>query len=118
MDTSNEDDYRPPVPPHRNSGTPQPQVLMPPRNSNKVSNSILSYNHKNGDKIFFLLMNSEFLIMCIVFFRFCQIPSCHLLAEVIPEITIKNMIATMTPNDLRKMADAQTGILYFLISNK
>ncbi|CAH0720711.1 unnamed protein product, partial [Brenthis ino] len=36
MDTSNEDDYRPPVPPHRNSGTPQSQVLMPPRNSNKI----------------------------------------------------------------------------------
>ncbi|XP_050344911.1 transmembrane protein 132E isoform X1 [Nymphalis io] len=36
MDTSNEDDYRPPVPPHRNSSTPQPQVPVPPRNSNKI----------------------------------------------------------------------------------
>ncbi|XP_061383404.1 LOW QUALITY PROTEIN: transmembrane protein 132E [Danaus plexippus] len=36
MDTGNEDDYRPPVPPHRNSSTPQPQVPVPPRNPNKI----------------------------------------------------------------------------------
>ncbi|XP_045784546.1 transmembrane protein 132E [Maniola jurtina] len=36
MDTSNEDDYRPPVPPHRNSSTPQPQVPVPPRNTTKI----------------------------------------------------------------------------------
>ncbi|XP_039747216.1 transmembrane protein 132E [Pararge aegeria] len=36
MDTGNEDDYRPPVPPHRNTSTPQPQVPVPPRNSAKI----------------------------------------------------------------------------------
>lgn len=44
MDTSNEDDYRPPVPPHRNSGTPQPQAPPPPRNSNKVRMIVTIYN--------------------------------------------------------------------------
>ncbi|XP_052737744.1 transmembrane protein 132E [Bicyclus anynana] len=36
MDTSAEADYRPPVPPHRNSSTPQPQVPVPPRNTTKI----------------------------------------------------------------------------------
>ncbi|XP_059054238.1 transmembrane protein 132E [Achroia grisella] len=35
-DSSHQDDYRPPVPPHRNSSTPQPQLPVPPRNPNKI----------------------------------------------------------------------------------
>ncbi|XP_045518859.1 transmembrane protein 132E isoform X1 [Pieris brassicae] len=30
------DDYRPPVPPHRHTSTPQPQVPLPPRHTNKI----------------------------------------------------------------------------------
>ncbi|KAG6450078.1 hypothetical protein O3G_MSEX006376 [Manduca sexta] len=36
-DSNDPDDYRPPVPPHRNSSTtPQPQVPVPPRNPSKI----------------------------------------------------------------------------------
>ncbi|XP_038215415.1 transmembrane protein 132E isoform X1 [Zerene cesonia] len=36
QDPNIQEEYRPPVPPHRNSSTPQPQVPVPPRNSNKI----------------------------------------------------------------------------------
>ncbi|KAL0893775.1 hypothetical protein ABMA27_013911 [Loxostege sticticalis] len=36
MEPGSQDDYRPPVPPHRNSSTPQPQVPVPPRNPSKI----------------------------------------------------------------------------------
>ncbi|XP_072943476.1 transmembrane protein 132E isoform X1 [Epargyreus clarus] len=35
-DSNEQDDYRPPVPPHRNTSTPQPQVPVPPRNPAKI----------------------------------------------------------------------------------
>ncbi|RVE54865.1 hypothetical protein evm_000632 [Chilo suppressalis] len=31
-----QEEYRPPVPPHRNASTPQPQVPVPPRNPSKI----------------------------------------------------------------------------------
>ncbi|XP_068629568.1 transmembrane protein 132E isoform X2 [Battus philenor] len=35
VDGADSDEYRPPVPPHRNSSTSQPQIPVPPRNTNK-----------------------------------------------------------------------------------
>ncbi|CAH2074200.1 unnamed protein product, partial [Iphiclides podalirius] len=35
VDAANPDEYRPPVPPHRNSSAAQPQIPVPPRNSTK-----------------------------------------------------------------------------------
>ncbi|CAG5012540.1 unnamed protein product [Parnassius apollo] len=36
VDATDPDEYRPPVPPHRNSSTSQPQIPVPPRNTNKT----------------------------------------------------------------------------------
>ncbi|KAI8435139.1 hypothetical protein MSG28_003516 [Choristoneura fumiferana] len=48
-DASKQDDYRPPVPPHRNSSTPQPQILpetvMPPTRRSHSRN-----HHKKHDR--------------------------------------------------------------------
>ncbi|XP_026330069.1 transmembrane protein 132B [Hyposmocoma kahamanoa] len=35
-ESNGQDDYRPPVPPHRNPSAPQPQIPIPPRNPNKI----------------------------------------------------------------------------------
>ncbi|XP_053625158.1 transmembrane protein 132E isoform X2 [Plodia interpunctella] len=46
------DDYRPPVPPHRNSSTPQPQLPVPPRNSKMLPEAVMppSRRHSRGHK--------------------------------------------------------------------
>lgn len=102
MDTSNEDDYRPPVPPHRNSSPPQPQVPVPPRNTTKVNT-----NDTYCDNRIALFISKT--LTCNFLYRFYQRPSCLLLDEATPGTTIRDTIANMTPNDLRKMVDAQTG---------
>ncbi|KAJ0180432.1 hypothetical protein K1T71_003836 [Dendrolimus kikuchii] len=40
-DPSNPEDYRPPVPPHRNSSTPQPQLPVPPRNPKILPDAVM-----------------------------------------------------------------------------
>lgn len=49
--------------------------------------------------------------------RFCPTQSCHPQDEIIPEI-IRNTTATTTPDDLQKMAAAQTGNYVYFFDKK
>nr|XP_021189588.1 transmembrane protein 132E isoform X1 [Helicoverpa armigera] len=49
-DANNTDDYRPPVPPHRNSSTPQPQIPVPPRNPKILPETVMPPTRRNHSR--------------------------------------------------------------------